>query len=436
MFTTDILTYLPNEIIVKILDDADIPTIINFCSINKQYLDICLYVIESNKWSSRDKIIIYLNVINKLRFDYSLLIENVYPLLLNDKYFIEKYKKLGFEDFDINNAYNLINNILSIDKIQLTRNHIYFINLKSLTINNGTFNMGINILPSGLTSLTINSNTFNMSIDNLPSSLKLLYIGGLNFDQHIDQLPSSLRSLMIIGGFNQKIDNLPSELKSLTIYCSYFRNFNQSVDNLPSGLKSLTIQSNMFDQSVDNLSLELKSLTIYCRYFNQSVDNLPSCLQSLTIKSSIFNKSVDNLPNSLKSLYINSIFNKYIRKFPSNLENLSLLTNCKSLAYIPYSIKHLEITDILCIIYINRVNNLNKLKSIICHSFSTYKNNKNNIRKKIKLFKVFKYKEDWRDYMFNYEGKENICDMCWMVDCSTSCIRHNIDDYFNRLDYM
>lgn len=161
-------------------------------------------------------------------------------------------------------------------------------------------------------------------LEKLKQSKKLVF--GTYFNYPIMNLPNSIESIKIIGGpFNHSIDNLPSGLKELTLNNKY----NQPLDYLPPSLQILKFMSfSIFSHRLDNLPNSLKLLEIPILY-NHDINNLPDSIEELRIGvKTMANDENFYFPESLEN---ENLFNKHIKKIPTNLKKLFIFSNYEHL---------------------------------------------------------------------------------------------------------
>lgn len=179
-------------------------------------------------------------------------------------------------------------------------------------------------LPISLKHITINYDVIDNIIFNDKIELNNLEIKYVNIDilKKIQNNIINLEKIFICN--NEKI-NIPFELfrniKDIKIYSS---KYNSNLDNLGNKLEKLHINSDSFNKPLDLLPSSLLKLTLYLKNYTQKLDDLPNLLTYLNLNLNNYSLPIYNLPSSIKELQLNC---NSIIKLPTKLEKIYLKKN-------------------------------------------------------------------------------------------------------------
>lgn len=315
------LSYMPNEIIRKILTYLKQREDINSAIVSKRIASIILSPNICVNYKDLDIYSYFENI--------TVLLGNIKLIhIVNDKKYISEVFEKAREIFENNeveimnpsttNKSDIIRKTYSItlkesSKIKLTE----LINLKKLIIYDKKF---LESIPDNITDLAIFVNDRTNDIK-YPSNLKILRIINARENDLIN-LENKLQSLYLYGKSSCNIEHLGNSLEKLAIYGEY----RSKINKFPNKLKYLSFGSEIcYVHQLPELPENLEVLKLPSKE-NENILN-PNYKFPPQLKKLIFGKDyvgkLDDLPDTLECISLSKNTTQEIVKFPKNLKEIT-----------------------------------------------------------------------------------------------------------------
>lgn len=359
------LSYMPNEIIKKIITCLTQEDINKSATVSKRFASI---IMSTNTCVNYEDLDIYSYFENITVRSGNIKLINI---VNNKKYISEVFEKAQkiYENTEVeiinpstSKKSDIIKKTYSItlkasSKINLTE----LVNLKKLIIYDKKFleNIPDNITdlsifvndrstdtikyPINLKTLRIKNATKNDFI-NLENKLKSLYLYGKS-SCNIEHLGNSLETLAIYGEYRSKINQFPNKLKYLSFGSEIW--YDHQLPELPENLEVLKLpsKSDIILDPIYKFPPQLKKL-IFGKDYAGKLNNLPDTLECISLSkytSHETRQEIVEFPKNLKEITFNEYPKNNTTKIPDSVRVIRVINGSTDpIKYLPPNLERLE----------------------------------------------------------------------------------------------